>query len=63
MAMLSAASIRCPECAEPIPVPRRATLHGRKVTLALDLAPLREHASTHEAVFTTELPPTARSRA
>ncbi|MFD9192976.1 hypothetical protein ACFWCA_32780 [Streptomyces phaeochromogenes] len=31
-----------------------------EVAIAVDLAPVREHAASHEAHFTTDLPPTAR---
>ncbi|MFD9192980.1 hypothetical protein ACFWCA_32800 [Streptomyces phaeochromogenes] len=59
-ATMSTALTQCPECDEPLLIPVRAHQRGVQVTLAVDLSQVRDHAATHEARFTTELPPTAR---
>lgn len=54
-------TVQCPECKQPVEYPVR--VHHRSTTevaVAVDLAPVREHAASHEAHFTMELPPTAR---
>lgn len=52
---------QCPECHEPVQFPVRAQHRTRtEVEIAVDLAPVREHAVSHQARFTTSLPPTAR---
>jgi hypothetical protein len=52
----TAATVRCPECSDPIIIAVQLT----NATLAFDLAPARAHVDTHAAAFTTELPPVAR---
>lgn len=55
------ATVRCPECAEPITIHVKLTYQrAAGPSAAFDLAPLRVHIATHAATFTTELPPTAR---
>jgi len=52
---------QCPACDEPLIIPVRARHLSRTVvSLAFDLDQAREHLATHEATFTTDLPPTAR---
>ena len=58
------ATVRCPECGEPITIPvRLACRRGGNATMSFDLAPIRAHADTHLATFTTEPPgPLGRPR-
>jgi hypothetical protein len=54
-------TVQCPECKEPVTYPVRVR-HLSKTTLgvSIDPTPIRDHLASHEARFSTELPPTAR---
>lgn len=57
----TAALTQCPVCAEPLIIPVRCRhVSTTVVQVGFDFSQAREHAATHEATFTTELPPTAR---
>jgi hypothetical protein len=61
MAALATGLTECPECAEPLLIPVRARqLNATEYALHFDFSQVREHADTHQAHITTELPPTAR---
>ncbi|WP_055518283.1 hypothetical protein [Streptomyces ossamyceticus] len=54
-------TVMCPVCEQPVTYPVRLCHRTRtEAAVAFDLAPVREHIASHEARFTTELPPTAR---
>lgn len=54
-------TVQCPECKEPVTYPVRVRhLSKTKIGITIDPTPIREHIASHEARFTTELPPTAR---
>lgn len=54
-------TVQCPECKEQVVFPVSARhVTNTEVRLSADLAPVREHAASHEARFTAEQPPTAR---
>ncbi|WP_405399183.1 hypothetical protein [Streptomyces microflavus] len=54
------AVVHCPECKEPITIPVRLTHpQGSGPTMSIDLRPVHDHADTHVATYSTELPTAA----
>ncbi|MGW3410258.1 hypothetical protein [Streptomyces sp. NPDC000888] len=61
MADLATALTQCPECDEPLLIPVTSrTLTPTTYALHFDFTQVREHVTTHEARFITELLLTAR---
>lgn len=61
MVSIGTALTECPVCDEPLLIPITArAVDPTTYKLAFDFGQVRDHAATHEASYTLELPPTAR---